>query len=105
LSVLAGSGRREHMQGLTLDHTLVVDTELFRRSRIYVACQSHDDLPYILRHGMEDNLIIGTDYTHADQSAELKALDHIEARGSSGDIPAEVARKILDDNPRRFYGL
>ncbi|HVB06063.1 MAG TPA: amidohydrolase family protein [Acidimicrobiales bacterium] len=105
LSVLAGSGRRDHMQGVTLDHTLLVDTELFKRNRIYVACQSHDDLPYILRYGMEDNLIVGTDYTHADQSAELKALDHIEARGAAGEISAEVARKILDDNPRRFYGL
>jgi hypothetical protein len=49
--------------------------------------------------------MIGTDYSHADQSAEMGALDIIEQRGEKGEIPAAVARKILDDNPRRFYGL
>jgi predicted TIM-barrel fold metal-dependent hydrolase len=82
-----------------------VKQDLFRRSRLYVACQTQDDLPYILQFGMEDNLLVGTDYTHADQSAELLALDIVEQRGAEGEIPAEVARKILEDNPRRFYGL
>jgi predicted TIM-barrel fold metal-dependent hydrolase len=79
--------------------------DVFPRNRFYVACQTTDDLPYILKFGMEDNLLVGTDYGHADQSAELEALDVIEQRGATGEIPAEVARKILDDNPRRFYGL
>jgi predicted TIM-barrel fold metal-dependent hydrolase len=79
--------------------------DLFRRYRFYVACQTTDDLPYILKYGTEDSLIIGTDYSHADQSAEIQALDVIEQRGERGEIPASVARKILDDNPRRFYGL
>jgi predicted TIM-barrel fold metal-dependent hydrolase len=105
LTVLAASGRRDHMQGVTLEHELPVDLELFRRLRIYVACQSQDDLPYLLRYGLEDNLLVGTDYTHADQSAELKALDNVEGFVGRGQIPAEAARKILDDNPRRFYGL
>jgi predicted TIM-barrel fold metal-dependent hydrolase len=79
--------------------------DLFRRNRIYVACQTNDDLPYILKYGTEDNLMIGTDYSHADQSAEIRALDVIEERGEKDEIPATVARKILNDNPRRFYGL
>ena len=79
--------------------------DLFRRNRFYVACQTNDDLPYILKYGTEDSLMIGTDYSHADQSAEIQALDVIEQRGDRGEIPASVARKILDDNPRRFYGL
>src|SRR5512132_1057575 len=79
--------------------------DLFRRNRFYVACQTNDDLPYILKYGTEDSLMIGTDYSHADQSAEIQALDVIEQRGEKGEIPAAVARKILDDNPRRFYGL
>ena len=49
--------------------------------------------------------MIGTDYSHADQSAEIQALDVIEQRGKKEEIPPSVARKILDDNPRRFYGL
>jgi uncharacterized protein len=79
--------------------------DLFRRNRIYVACQTNDDLPYILKYGTEDSLMIGTDYSHADQSAEIQALDVIEQRAERGDIPAAVSRKILADNPRRFYGL
>ncbi len=79
--------------------------DLFRDSHFYVACDSTDDLPYILQFGTEDRLMVGTDYTHADQSAELDALDIIERKAASEEIPSEVARKILDDNPRRFYGL
>jgi predicted TIM-barrel fold metal-dependent hydrolase len=79
--------------------------DLFKRYRFYVACDTTDDLPYILQFGAEDNLLIGTDYTHADQSAEIRALDVIEHKGASEEISPEVARKILDDNPRRFYGF
>lgn len=50
--------------------------------------------------------MIATDYSHADQSAAIGALDVIEQRAEKGEIPASVARKILDDNPRQvFYGL
>jgi len=79
--------------------------DLFRRNRFFVACDSTDDIPYILQFGTADSLLVGTDYTHADQSAELEALDIIEQKAASGAFPQEVARKIIDDNPRRFYGL
>ena len=79
--------------------------DLFRECRFYVACYTNDDLPDILKYGIEDSLMIGTDYSHADQSAEIEALDVIEQRGANGEIPASVARKIVEDNPRRFYGL
>jgi uncharacterized membrane protein len=49
--------------------------------------------------------MIGTDYSNADQSAEIAALDVIEERAAKGEISPTVGRKILDDNPRRFYGL
>jgi len=49
--------------------------------------------------------MIGTDYSHADQSAEIGALDVIEQRAEKEEIPASVARKILDANTCRFYGL
>jgi hypothetical protein len=41
----------------------------------------------------------------ADQLAEIGALDIIEERTKRGGISPTVARKKLDDNPRRFYGL
>jgi predicted TIM-barrel fold metal-dependent hydrolase len=105
VSIHAASDRRLHHQTSGVYQPVDPQRPLLRDSNIFVACQSQDDLPYILQFGMEDNLVVGTDYTHADQSAELMALDVIEQRGATGQIPFEVARKILDDNPRRFYGL
>jgi predicted TIM-barrel fold metal-dependent hydrolase len=86
-------------------HPFDYKTELFKRCRFYVACDTTDDIPYILKFASEDHLMIGTDYTHADQSAELRALDVIERMGTDGVIPVAVAKKIVDDNPRRFYGI
>jgi len=39
---------------------------------------------------------------HADSSTELDALTTLKDRG---DISAEIHRKIVEDNPRTFYGL
>ncbi len=86
-------------------HPFDYRSDLFRNCRFYVACDTTDDLPYILSFGTEDSLMIGTDYTHADQSAELHALDVIERREAEGEIPVGVAKKIVEDNPRRFYGI
>jgi uncharacterized membrane protein len=36
--------------------------------------------------------MIGTDYSHADQSAEIAALDVIEERAAKGEIPPTVAQ-------------
>ena len=76
--------------------------DLFREGRLYLACQTHEDLPYIMKCTGEDNLVIGTDYTHADQSAEIEAHAILRRRE---DITAQVADKIVRDNPTRFYGL
>lgn len=81
------------------------DVDLFRRNRLYVACEPTDDLPYVLKFGTEDHLKVGTDYGHNDRSTDLRALQEIQDQGERGEIPADVARKIVDDNPRRFYGL
>jgi predicted TIM-barrel fold metal-dependent hydrolase len=73
-----------------------------RTYRLYVTCQTDDDLPYVLRYAGEDNLMIGSDYGHADTASELEALRHLK---ESGEVPPAVIDKILDDNPRAFYGL
>lgn len=105
LENLAANSRRAHLQAVSGDDAVAIDRDLFRRTRLYVACQSHEDLPYLLGFGLEDSLVVGTDYTHADNSAELRALDRIEARAAAGAFAEGVARKIVWDNPRRFYGI
>lgn len=76
--------------------------DVLRESRIYVACQTDDDLPYVLRYSGADNLVIGSDYGHADTASELEALRTLK---QSGEIEVNVIDKILDDNPRALYGL
>lgn len=73
-----------------------------RERRLYVACQTDDDLPYVLQYAGEDNLVIGTDYGHDDSSSELEALRILKA---NGDISPRVIDKMLDDNARALYAL
>lgn len=88
--------RRFERRGKTLKKNLLPE------SRIYVACQTDDDLPYVLKYAGEDNLVIGSDYGHADTSSELEALRTLKRRDELG---ANVIDRILDDNPRALYGL
>ncbi len=76
--------------------------DLLREYRIYVACQTDDDLPYVLRYAGEDNLVIGSDYGHADTATEIEALRLLKQQA---DVPPRVIDKILDDNARALYSL
>ncbi|MDE0059023.1 MAG: amidohydrolase family protein [Defluviicoccus sp.] len=71
-------------------------------NNMYVACEVTDDLPYVLRHAGEDNLVVGTDYGHHDPSAEIDAIQLIR---EDARVPPHVRRKILEANPRALYGL
>jgi predicted TIM-barrel fold metal-dependent hydrolase len=87
------------------DNPIDLKEDFLRMNRFYVTCQTSDDIPYLLTHGAEDTLMVGTDYSHDDQSGVLGALNFIEQLGEDGAIPMTAARKILVDNPRAFYGL
>ena len=78
------------------------DEDLLRVNRLYVACQTDDDLPYVLQHAGEDMIMIGSDYGHADNASELLALRGLREKG---EVPPGVIDKILHENPTRFYGL
>jgi predicted TIM-barrel fold metal-dependent hydrolase len=67
-----------------------------------VACQTDDDLPYVLKYAGEDHLVIGTDYGHNDTSSEILALRKLQEDGA---VPPHIVKKILDDNARALYGL
>ena len=86
-----------HLQGRELNKK-----DLLRESRFCVGCETSDDLPYIIDHAGEDNLVIGTDYGHADSATELLAL-----RGVLDDtrLSGSIAKKIVSDNARALYGL
>ena len=89
--------RRMLKRGQPLDATT-----LMAENRIYVACQTDDDLAYVLKYTGPNNLVAGTDYGHADTSSELEALIRLHQRE---DVSAAVMDKILDSNPRALYAL
>ena len=82
--------------------TRVDKSDVLRKNRIYVACQTDDDLPYVLQYAGEGQLVIGTDYGHNDTSSEILALRKLKEDGA---VPPEIVNRILDDNARALYGL
>ena len=74
----------------------------FKEFNIYITTETNDDFDYVLRYAGEDNVVIGTDYGHTDASSEVDAIDIFRA---NQEVTDPVKKKILDDNPRRLYGL
>ncbi len=70
--------------------------------RQYVSCQTDDDVDHILRYSGEDNITIGTDYGHNDQSTEIDALRNLKEKG---DINSSQYEKITYHNPKALFGL
>lgn len=79
--------------------------DLFRASRFFVTYQTPEDLPMLLQYGLEDSLVLGTDYSHTDHSMELRAHQVMRDRAAKGEVSATVVRKMLEDNPKKLYGL
>jgi predicted TIM-barrel fold metal-dependent hydrolase len=71
-------------------------------NNMWVACENTDDLPYVLSYAGENSLMIGTDYGHHDPSSELNAIHLLR---NDPRIGAAVIDKILESNPRKFYGI
>ena len=99
--VKSNAGRRSVLSG---PQTMLA-SNVFKENRIYVTCQVDEDLPYILQYVGEDNLIVGSDYTHRDPSMELEFRKLLQERTDRGEIPQSAIQKILYDNPKVFYGL
>ena len=80
-------------------------TEFLAHNRFYVTCDTEDDIAHLLNFGGEDYLMLGTDYSHVDQSGELEAHTVLMDKAKRGDFSEAAAIKIVDLNARRFYGL
>ncbi|HLN85086.1 MAG TPA: amidohydrolase family protein [Candidatus Limnocylindrales bacterium] len=70
--------------------------------RQYVSCQTDDDVDYVLRYAGEENITIGTDYGHNDQSTEVEALRNLKKMGTITDAQYD---KITYDNPKALFAL
>ena len=82
-----------------------LEPELFRANRMFVTIDPIDDIESVLKFGTEDSLMIGTDYSHTDISANLSALDEVRGWVDEGRISNAQADKILQSNSQAFYGL
>jgi predicted TIM-barrel fold metal-dependent hydrolase len=75
---------------------------ILKHFNVYVTCETTDDIEFVIKHGGDENILIGTDYGHADLSS---ALDAIEKFKGLDVISDESKGRILYDNPVRLYGL
>jgi len=89
--------RIEKRTGQPFDRSAVL-----RENRLYVTCQTDDDLPYVLKYAGESNLIVGTDYGHNDTATEIDALRYMKTQGQ---VTADAISRILGDNAQALYGL
>ena len=104
--MISKDGSNKCSAGSTFGKTdYVIQSDLLKTNRMYVTCQSDEDLSYILKFSGEDNLIMGSDYTHNDQSMDHDFARLLRNRADNGDIPKSVVSKILYDNPKTFYAL
>jgi predicted TIM-barrel fold metal-dependent hydrolase len=102
-----GAVKRQALRGqqTRLPRLFELEPDLFRANRVFVTIDPIDDIESLLRFGTEDHLMIGTDYSHTDISANLSALDEVRSWASQGMISSAQAKKILETNSQAFYGL
>lgn len=79
-----------------------VPDNVLKHFNVYVTCETSDDIPFIIKHGGDENILIGTDYGHADVSSAMNAISSFSAMQ---DISDDSKRRILYENPKRLYGL
>ncbi len=79
--------------------------DLLARNRLFVTCQADEDLATIIESAGEDNLVVGTDYSHPDFSFDLQVVRIMRERGEKGEVSPTAIGKILSDNPETLYGL
>lgn len=77
-------------------------SQYLRDGNIYVAVESHENIPYLMSYLGEDQLVMASDYPHGDSSHEDDMIGKIEARL---DLDLRLREKILSHNPARLYRL
>jgi hypothetical protein len=97
-----GPGATSSVAGST---TYSVPKDVLARNNMYVSCFVDEDLPSIIEHTGEDNLLMGSDFVHHDHATELDFVGALQARVDRGEISADFVRKLTYDNPRAFYAF
>ena len=80
-------------------------SRVLESDRIYTTCEVDEDFETILKHIGEDQLLVGSDYSHNDPSQEHGFIPRLRDLAERGVLSPEAPRKIFWDNPKAFYGL
>jgi predicted TIM-barrel fold metal-dependent hydrolase len=96
---------RDQGKVLGLMELMDLNRDLFRTNRVYVTVDPVDDVEYLIKLGLEDSLMIGTDYSHHDISANLNAFDEVRSWANEGRISQAAVQKMFEANPAACYGL
>lgn len=87
--------------GEVAEHVRRKPSEYFRRQYFATIEPDEPSLAEVVRQLGDDNLLFGTDFPHLDH--DLGIVNRVLALRER--LPGETLRKILWDNPARFYGL
>lgn len=79
---------------------VVYEGNVFQQSNVWVTCENHDNIPYLIEQGFGDCLVIGTDFGHADMSSDLDALTRLRFNEN---VTLQDRERILQRNPQALY--
>jgi uncharacterized protein len=91
----------QFLSGEVAENVRMKPSEYFRRQCFIGVEPEEPGIAEVVRLLGADNLLFGTDYPHADHGDDI--VDHL--MGLRKVLPEEAMRKMLWDNPARFYGL
>ena len=74
----------------------------FREGRVFVSCESNEDINYLTSLIGEDSLMASSDYPHADPFHEENMVQAFMGRD---DLQLRVQEKLLSTNAKNLYGL
>lgn len=103
--ILVKSDNKAAVSSVAGTLTYQVPNDVLAKNNMYVSFFVDEDLPTIIKHTGEDNLLMGSDFVHHDHAEELDFMGALQKRVAAGEITDEAVRKITYDNPKRFYAL
>jgi predicted TIM-barrel fold metal-dependent hydrolase len=85
--------------------TTAEEPSFYFRRQCMISCEAGDGfIMHVVERVGEDYLMAATDYPHADAIDKFPERTIGDLSGNTK-IPADIRRKILWDNPARFYRI
>jgi predicted TIM-barrel fold metal-dependent hydrolase len=79
-------------------------SEYFTSGSIYVGCEAAEkSLPWVAQFLGADHIVFPTDFPHSFTFERF--VEEVKGFAERKDLPADLSRKILWDNPKRLYGI